>query len=278
MSNAYRNFNQSSLISNKILPDAELMARANQTLDQFKLNTVAEFKRNLAVILSQITTMYTTGYTDVLWNMTPPTGNANLLDLRPVRVQKGNCSCALSDECKEQVVVYNFTGDTTIGPSDVPQYSVRFNIPNMFASCLHVQSLFQSSLEYLFNQTCLDAVRQIIAIEHPYIHLPLKLSALQTNLTKFSPNTPVEEIVNKMMIETWDEKVQYSQYYEECAPKICSYFVTSRNNALYVFTTMIGLFGGLSVALRIIVPLIVGGIRNRMCSRIEPDNMTGKLS
>jgi hypothetical protein len=274
VSNAYRIFNQSSLIGNRILPDAELMARANQTLDQFKLNTVAEFKRNLALILSQTTTMYTTGYTNVFWRFSlRHTSTENLLDFRSLPAQKGNCSCALSDVCKEQVVVYNYIYGNYSNP-----FSVLFNIPNMFASCHHIQSLFQSSLECFFNQTCLDAVQNridLVALSPPRLK---KVFALQTNSTKFSPNMPVEEIVNKMMIETWSEKVQYSQYYEECAPKICSYFVTSRNDALYVFTTMIGLFGGLSVALRIIVPLIVGWIRDKMRSRTEPDNMTGKLS
>ncbi|CAF1075655.1 unnamed protein product [Adineta ricciae] len=76
------------------------------------------------------------------------------------------------------------------------------------------------------------------------------------------------------MIESWDDNIFYNQYYAQCAPKHCSYFITSSNNALYVFTTMIGLFGGLFVALKILVPLIVGWVRNKMCVRTETINVT----
>ncbi|UJR12142.1 hypothetical protein I4U23_016319 [Adineta vaga] len=81
-----------------------------------------------------------------------------------------------------------------------------------------------------------------------------------------------------MMIESWNDNVSYNQYYAQCAPKHCSYFITSRNNALYVFTTMIGLFGGLSVALKILVPLIVGWIRNKMRVRTETINVTNSFT
>lgn len=63
-----------------------------------------------------------------------------------------------------------------------------------------------------------------------------------------------------MMIETWNENFNYNQYYEKCAPKLCTYLIIIRNNALYVIITMIGLIGGLSVALRIIVPFAVSSI------------------
>jgi len=83
-----------------------------------------------------------------------------------------------------------------------------------------------------------------------------------------------------MMIEIdkWGEKIEYQLYYKQCAPKFCFYSFTSRSDALYVFTTIVGLFGGLSVALKIIVPLIVSWIRNRMRPRVETVSITGKLS
>ena len=128
-----------------------------------------------------------------------------------------------------------------------------------------------------FDPTCVDPMVEKINIFQQ--HAPrINSTSLKMNSTRFPPNILVEEIISELMIETWNESFNYSQYYEQCAPKLCTYFVLSKNDVLYVFTTMIGLFGGLSVALRIIVPLIVTWIRKRMHRRVETDSMTGKSS
>ena len=263
-------FNQSSLITDEVLSYVELMVRAQQVLYQFESNTVTEFKRSLALIRSQTATMYTTGYSDISWRISPWSDRLNSNYFQAVPIQIDNCSCALNDECKEQVVLYNYTGYIRSDP-----IGVLTNISDMFTGCFTTQSLLQSSLECLFDQICVDFVVERINIILPS-WLWINASILQTNSTQFSSNMLVQDMINEMMIETWNENIDYSQYYEQCAPKLCTYFFTSRNNALYVLTTIIGLFGGLSVALRIIVPLIVNWIRNEIHRRVETDNRTGK--
>jgi hypothetical protein len=275
VSDASFTFNQSSLITGQTLPEVELTARANQTLSQFKSNTVAEFKRNLALINSQTSTIYTAGEGDVTWILSPWVNSTNITYIESIPAEINNCSCALSDDCKEPVVMYNYTRNDKSRP-----FSVQFPIPNMFVSCFSMQSLLQSSLEWLFDENYLsnvtERVNDLITGDASLVNV----SILQTNSTQFSPNTSVQELINVMMIEidTWGQKIEYKQYYEQCAPKLCSYSVTSRSDALYVFTTIFGLFGGLSVALKIIAPLIVGWIRNRMRPTVESVSITGKLS
>jgi hypothetical protein len=267
-------FNQSSLITDQVLSRAEFEARANQTFNQFKLNTVAESKHSLALIRSQTVTMYTTGVKDITWRGAPLHNSSYPIYFQPISTQIGNCSCALNDECKQQVALYNHTGQ---GDLFFKSFVVLLNISNIFTSCFTIQSLLQSSLQCFFDQTCADPVlEQIITYRQALSWTLLNPSILERNSTRFSPNTFVEEIVNEMMIETWGNNSDYSQYYEECAPKLCTYLVTSRNDVLYIFTTMFALFGGLSVALRIIVPLIVTWIRNRIYRRVEANNVTGK--
>jgi hypothetical protein len=275
-------FNQSSLITGQTLPKIELDDRANHTVAQFKSNTVAEFKRNLALIHSQTTTIYTAGEGDVTWIPPPSISSVTATDLQSVPAQINNCSCALSDECKEPLVLYNYTKY-----EDNLALHVLFNVSSMFAGCFSIQSLLQSSLECLFNQTWVSTVEERlnnITIDVPVFESlnlpPINVSILQTTSTQFSPKTPVQELVNVMMIEIdkWGEKIDYKQYYKQCAPKFCFYSFTSRSDALYVFTTIVGLFGGLSVALKIIVPLIVGWIRNKMRPRVETVSTAGKSS
>ncbi len=268
-------FNQSSLITNQALFDAEFMARAQQIFNQFKSNTMAESKRSFTLIRSQTATMYTTGDTDVSWRRSSSRNSSYSTYFQAVAIEIGNCSCGLTDDCKQQLALYDYTNILSgLGPADV-----LFHIPNMFSGCFAIQSLLQSSLECLFAQTCMGPVLQRINSAYKKsAELWTNLSILQRNSTRFSPNMLVEEIINEMMIETWGDNIDYNGYYEQCAPKLCTYFFTSRNNALYVFTTMISLFGGLSVALKIIVPRIVTWIRNRIHRRVETGSITYKSS
>jgi hypothetical protein len=255
-------FNQSSLITVQVLSYVEFMARAQQILNQFKLNTVAESKRSLALIRSQTVTMYTTGETDISWRSSAWRNSSSSTYFQAVANEIGNCSCGLNDDCKQQLGLYVY--------GQLPEDSIDllFNIPHMFLSCFAMESLLQSSLECFLNQTCANPMlKQIYRFDNNWINLTVPV----INSTRFSPNMLVKEIIKEMMIDTWGDKIDYNRYYEQCAPKVCTYLFTSRTNALYVFTTMIGLFGGLSVALRIIVPLIVTWIRNRIHRRVATE-------
>jgi hypothetical protein len=274
VSDALFTFNQSSLITSQTLPKVDLMSRANDTFTQFTSNTVNEFKRNLALTLSQTATIYIPEVGARKWLPSHGIDSNTITYFQSIPAQIDNCSCALSDECKEPLVIYTYTSYRDLYP-----LVVQFTFPNMFSSCFGIQSLLQSSLECFFNQTCVDTVRDKMDVFSTYgIRPPENVSILQTNLTRFRPNNSVQELFNEMLIETWGQKIEYNPYYEQCAPKLCSYSFTSRSDAVYVFTTIVGLFGGLSVALKIIVPLIVGWIRNRMRPKVETVSTTSKSS
>ncbi len=82
-------------------------------------------------------------------------------------------------------------------------------------------------------------------------------------------------MLDNLMIEKWNEKIEYDKYYERCAPEQCTYTYTSSNNPLGIVTTLFGLYGGLAVALKIIVRLIFRWIRKGIRRRGEP-TLTGK--
>ncbi|CAF1034009.1 unnamed protein product [Rotaria sordida] len=137
-----------------------------------------------------------------------------------------------------------------------------------------MQSLLLSSLECFFERACFDPIQEKINVIANYYFI-INGSVLSTNSTRFSPKTTVGEIIDELMIERWYENVRYEEYYQQCAPKQCSYLLTFRNNALYIVTTVIGLFGGLLVALKICVPIIVRWIRNRMRPQATPTDVPG---
>ncbi len=85
---------------------------------------------------------------------------------------------------------------------------------------------------------------------------------LKQNVTsRFYVNSTVSDIMNALMIENWTENINYSFYYNNCNPISCSYTIIKRFNILTVLTTILGLIGGLSVVLGIILPPIIKLVR-----------------
>jgi len=74
-------------------------------------------------------------------------------------------------------------------------------------------------------------------------------------------NTTVKELVAKLFIETWSTKISYDRYFIQCAPIVCSYSYIDNANPLYVATTLLGLYGGLSVVLSWWCPQFIQLIR-----------------
>lgn len=105
----------------------------------------------------------------------------------------------------------------------------------------------------------------------------MNLYVLQRNPILLDPETSLKDIIDDMMIISWVESVNYDKYYEQCAPSICTYILITRNHLLYVFTTMISLLAGVSTALRILIPIIINWIRNRIHRTSENNNPTSKL-
>ena len=85
---------------------------------------------------------------------------------------------------------------------------------------------------------------------------------LKTNITsRFQPNSTIADILNALGIEDWNERISYTGYYEHCNPINCFYTVTKKFNIPTVVTTVVGLVGGLSVILRILIPPIIKFLR-----------------
>ncbi len=60
-----------------------------------------------------------------------------------------------------------------------------------------------------------------------------------------------------LFIEEWSIKMNYSMYFDKCAPSFCMYTTTDQTNFFYAVTFLISLEGGLIIILRLIVPFLV---------------------
>ena len=155
----------------------------------------------------------------------------------------GSCSCARNALCKTQLDVHDNAGDIAL-----------FSVPGMFTGCYVLQSLLQSSLECFYDQMCFDQLK--VALSRNFSSNATILNAKAPSV--YLKNTTVGDIVDELMIEAWNWTVLYDKYYEACQPSECRYTVKTRNAAIYIVTTLIGLVGGLVTALKIVVPRVIG--------------------
>ena len=61
------------------------------------------------------------------------------------------------------------------------------------------------------------------------------------------------------MVEQWYNQTFYTKFFNKCAPEYCTYTLIERPDILIIITSLLGLFGGLNIAMKLIA---------RMCIRL----------
>lgn len=167
------------------------------------------------------------------------------------------CYCSGSATCSSPSGFFNLYGYDTGGMFVSPEPSIA-NVTGFVTGCYAIESLFQSTLECFFDKECLNTVLTFFPTNNT-----TDINILMANQTQFLPTTLIETIVNGLFIEQWSLSISFSAYYEQCAPISCTYTFIRRNNLIHILTTLLGLYGGLTVVLRLCVPRIIVWWRNR---------------
>lgn len=132
----------------------------------------------------------------------------------------------------------------------------RFEPPGIFFGCFITDSALRSSLLCWYSEACLHELEQEFFSFG--VSIATNISVLNATLpSRFPPTTLLQTIVNEIMTEQWNREISYDAFYQKCRPVSCSFTYTQRSDMIYVITTVMGLFGGLSVILRLISPVIV---------------------
>jgi hypothetical protein len=138
----------------------------------------------------------------------------------------GNCSCGSlnASNCITPLLLRN--GSVAVG--------------GMFIGCLPLSSLLRSSLSCFYEKACLLQVQAALNLD--IIAPTLQVSALNSTMTsRFEPDTPLEDIINALLVEAWTIDVNYSAYFNGCAAKSCTYSFVRRNSVLVTVTKVIAL-------------------------------------
>ena len=71
-------------------------------------------------------------------------------------------------------------------------------------------------------------------------------------LSKFK-NISLGKLNNQLFVQKWINQTNYTNYFQECQPLECQYTLSDKNNLFSIFTTLLGLYGGLTYFLHFIV-------------------------
>ena len=161
---------------------------------------------------------------------------------RDIPISYLNCSCATSASCYDTTVITNNYGSVS-----------SFTVPGFYSGCYVVESLLVSTLQCFYDELCLKNV-----IYHVNPNLTLNATALNASMsTRFKPNSTVKEMLDELMVEEWVWNITFSKYFDECAPSQCTYTIASKNDAIFIVTTVFGLVGGLVKISKLIIPHLV---------------------
>ncbi|CAF1386151.1 unnamed protein product, partial [Adineta steineri] len=245
---------QNTLLSPQILTETFLESQINTTIEQFKLKTPNTFNSQLKLIIEMtianelIPAVQTTTFFLKI-------GEGLGLHTRSYRRTNGSeCECPLNN-CNQRGsgIVNKFGRQVVFQTMD----SLAWSIPGMSIGCFPGFTLLSSTLECLYNQTC---VKKLIS----YFPTSKEFKAMIiNNESLYEPTSTVQSIIDNLMIENWTMNISYDKYYSECAPSSCTYLKISRRDFVHVLKKLISLLSSLTLILRLIIPLVIGFIMKR---------------
>jgi len=118
------------------------------------------------------------------------------------------------------------------------------------AGCTPLDSMRQSTLECLYNQTCVN----IISLQ-PTLSQP---KALNLSLTTFLFNTTIASMFDEsLFVESWQNESNFEKYYSSCAPQSLSYSYQTRFHFPTILKLTLSAFGGLIIIWKLITPIFI---------------------
>ncbi|CAF0788979.1 unnamed protein product [Adineta steineri] len=236
ISNSLTQFYSSQYVSEFVTPENVFQLQTDAFISQFILSTTNQFLLSLSMIRK--TTQSNALLSGQLTNYRFYYNLDSSLTTESVRYD--DCTCTSSATCIEQYTVINY-----------PNFTQVFPLPGLYIGCYIIESLLQSNLKCFYDQVCIDTV-QLYLGSSTFINV----TALDISLSiQYLENSTIADILDELMVEEWNSSSIYDNYYSECQPSGCSYTVTTKNNAIYIITTLIGLVGGLITVLKLTVPI-----------------------
>jgi hypothetical protein len=206
----------------------------------------------------------------------------------PVPSAFNACSCSVSESCPDSL--WSAGHILCKNGNNCTKGDIVWSVPGLTKSCTVVKTLYLSDFRCFFNQTCIDILLSMFNVDMPN-RLPLPratrtfVAINSSESFSFLPNEKLDKLAEKLFVDKWKIQPDFVGYYRICAPNSCAYTIKRKLDIVYVVTTVIGLLGGLTVIMRLLVPVSVRFIHSiftrckRSSSNVDdqmPENDAGK--
>ena len=247
---AISNFNDTILVTSTALSRASFASQTADIISQLIEQAPVEYRRLNARLIEfgrglLLPTAFNTDWSLEYGNAL----NNYLLRSVPRDFANSTCKCLVSGACQEPL---------RIGPPGLV-------LPGLVVGCWPIDGLRMSTLECFFSSSCintiiryLDYFIQMDGSPPTNFSLPdvltLQIAPLNVSISsRFAPNTTIGTLIDELFVEQWTNTSAYESYYTICAPSVCRYEYVDRNDGLYVITSILSIYGGLTVSLRFII-------------------------
>ncbi|CAF0823732.1 unnamed protein product [Adineta steineri] len=227
------------LVTLEAMPFSLFQAQIDSLTATFIAQTPDKFRRTQSFIYEAFRANQLLNVLETNWQIAFTTAANNYIIGTVPRISFGN----------------NYSCITSLDSFSRPLYidanSNTIALPGVVASCLPINGIRLSTLECFFDSNCILNLTSIASTRSTTIWIAKPLNA--STPSNYTSNTLIGSLVDRLFVEDWGIKSNYSSYYASCAPYSCSYKYIDHNTILYIITTILGLYGGLVVILRFIV-------------------------
>ncbi|CAF0896457.1 unnamed protein product [Adineta steineri] len=240
VNNSIKQLLSSSFITADLLSEKNFYERLNLLINESRLNAPSVFTRIFSLIRSvndgnAFISTYGTNFKYV----TPWDRHVLIYAPTEAVIYDDECSCGLYSNCTSQARFIKTNSFETIP------------IKGLKIGCTPSESLLVSTLECFYNQSCMDLIEE-------YTNYRSNVTHLSSITSRFSVNTSITELVHNLFIEEWTTTMMnYSFYFKQCSPLLCSYTFTENFNVFYTITFLLSLQGGLTIIFKWVCPTII---------------------
>ena len=284
LSNNIRLFSQSEFISGVLLHESRWNIEIGVTIAAFLDRSVT----NLKIIVSFIRSIIRFNF--LVSGIQTPIAllieiENDMIIAKPERTfhladeKAGYCACDDHGVCTSPSRFYNVTRFDNA--AYITYWSLESDIimtvKNWFTACWAVESLLGSSFKgsFLNNQTELNLISSHFNWSSS-LTIPAALNLNESNTTNGSGET-FGDLLEILFLETTVVQRDYSVYFEQCQPQSCFYSIKQRANSLYIVTSLLALYGGLSTVLRFLIPELVAYMVKRFQRCIAVPAIVGEF-
>ena len=247
VADAIADLNNSLLVTSSLVSRASFESQTSRIITQFTERVPDSFRRLFTFFIETIAALLLPSAFNNDWLVEFGTAsNEYVLRNVPRTFTNSTCNCVISRTCQEPL---------RIGPPDL-------QLSGLVGGCYPIDGLRMSTLKCFYSRSCIDLILSHLPYfpesnrSSPINFVPPGLIATPLNRSipsRFPIHGAVSELIDELFIETWSNSAVYENYFAACAPITCQYQYFRRENFLHVTTSVLSLYGGLTIGLRLIV-------------------------